>query len=77
MTPNGEATALYGREGVLDSLGLMSIVTGLEEAIEDQSELLVTLADDKALSRKTSPFRTVGTLADFAWEVTSEQIKNV
>ena len=69
----GEATPLYGREGVLDSLGLVSIVTGLEEAVEEKFDVLLTLADEKALARESSPFRTIGTLADYTWALIKEQ----
>jgi hypothetical protein len=38
----------------------------VEQAIQDQYGIAVTLADEKALSQKNSPFKTIGTLADYA-----------
>jgi D-alanine--poly(phosphoribitol) ligase subunit 2 len=62
----GEVAALFGREGVLDSLGLVSFVMAVEQALEDKTGVALTLADEKAMSQRNSPFRTVGTLADYA-----------
>src|SRR5437764_7233576 len=62
----GSETPLFGREGVLDSLGLVALVVAVEQAIEDEYGVSVSLADERALSEGKSPFRTVGALADYA-----------
>ena len=62
-------TVLLGDEGCLDSLALVLLVVGLEEAIEDQYDEIVKLADEKAFSQKHSPYRTIRSLADFAAKV--------
>lgn len=59
-------TPLFGRDGFLDSMGLVTIVVAVEQAIEDELGVSVSLADERALSQRTSPYRTVGTLADYA-----------
>ena len=59
-------TPLFGRQGVLDSLGLVTLVVTLEQKIEDKFGSAVALADEKALSQRQSPFRTVRSLADYA-----------
>ena len=59
-------TELFGRDGVLDSMGLVTLVVSLEQAIEDRFNVHASLADEKALSEARSPFRTVATLADYA-----------
>ena len=59
-----EETILFGRGSSLDSLGLVSLIVDVEQLFEEHGVVL-TLADDKAMSQKTSPFRTVGTLADY------------
>ena len=61
----GRDAPLYGRDGVLDSLRLVSFVVAVEQAIEDELGLTLTLADEKAMSQKHSPFRTVGALTDY------------
>ena len=59
-------TPLFGREGFLDSMGLVTLVVSVEQAIEDELGVGVSLAAERALSQRISPYRTVGTLADYA-----------
>jgi len=60
-----EKTKLYGANGTLDSLALVSFVTDVEEKIADEFDSDVILADEKAMSATTSPFRNVATLRDY------------
>jgi D-alanine--poly(phosphoribitol) ligase subunit 2 len=62
----GEQAPLYGPEGALTSLDLVSLIVGVEQAIEEEFGANITLADDKAFSLMKSPFRTIGTLAEYA-----------
>jgi acyl carrier protein len=62
----GEKTALYGPDAALTSLGLVSLIVGVEQAIEEEFGQSITLADDKAFSLMKSPFRTIGALAEYA-----------
>lgn len=64
--PLSEETRLFGADGILDSMGLVSLVVALEQAIQDRFGKTVGLATEKALSMRNSPYRSVGTLADFA-----------
>lgn len=62
----GEKAPLYGRDGALTSLGLVSFIVAVEQAMEEELGLSITLADEKAFSLTKSPFRTIGTLAEYA-----------
>lgn len=62
----GKDAPLYGEAGVLDSLQLVSLVVAVEQAIQDKFGKTVTLADEKALSMSRSPFRTIGSLTEYA-----------
>jgi len=62
----GEESILYARDSGLDSLSLVSLIIALEENIEETFGVAVTLADEKAMSRKHSPFRSIGALVDYA-----------
>jgi acyl carrier protein len=62
----GADAALYGRDGALDSVGLVSLIAAVEQALEDRFGISVALADERAVSQKHSPFHTIGTLADYA-----------
>ncbi len=58
-----ENTLLFGNS--LDSLGVVLLATELEERINDELKLHITLADERAMSQKTSPFRSVKTLTKY------------
>jgi acyl carrier protein len=59
-------TRLFGSKGLLDSLALVALVIAVEQAIEDKFGIRIELADDKALSQKNSPYRSIQTLADYS-----------
>jgi acyl carrier protein len=65
-------TRLYGPDGILDSLGIVTLVVALEQAIEDTYGVSISLADEKALSQRHSPYRTVGTLSQYAASLLEE-----
>ncbi len=62
----GETTRLFGEGGLLDSLALVSLVIAVEQGIEERFGKRVELSDDKALSQKNSPYRTIGSLSAYA-----------
>ncbi len=64
-------TRLFGSNGILDSIGIVMLITELEEVLEDELSLEITLADDRAMSQKTSPFRNVGTLIQYIEKLAS------
>lgn len=64
-------TQLFGRDSRLDSLGLVNLVVATEARLMD-SGAAVSLADERAMSQKQSPFRTVGTLCDYIAAVLQE-----
>lgn len=59
-----ENTVLVGTDAVLDSLGVVQLIVEVEQRVEQSHGISVTLANDKAMSQRNSPFRTVGVLAD-------------
>ena len=67
-----ESTRLFGENGVLDSMGLVSLVVAVEQSIDEELDVSVSLADEKALSQKNSPYRTIETLAEYAEKLIQE-----
>jgi acyl carrier protein len=69
--PKGKAldkspgTILFGKSGQLDSLGLVSLIVAVEQNIEDEFGVGITLADERAMSQQNSPFKTVAALSDY------------
>jgi acyl carrier protein len=60
-----EDTILFGNGGKLDSLGLVNLIVAIEQGMADQFDMELTLADEKAMSQKVSPFQSVGVLVDY------------
>lgn len=58
-------TVLYDDSGVLDSLGLVTLIVAIEEGIEEEFEVIVALANEKSFFQKVSPFKTVETLVGY------------
>jgi len=58
-------TVLFGPESGVDSVGLVRLVIAVEQGIENQFGIVLTLADDAAVSQRNSPFRSVRRLAAF------------
>ena len=60
---------LFGGGGPLDSMALVNLVVELEELIQDDYGITITLADEKAMSRRTSLFSRVKYLIDYIKEM--------
>jgi D-alanine--poly(phosphoribitol) ligase subunit 2 len=60
--------ALIGKDARLDSLGLVNLIVLVEEKVQQQFGVAITLVDERAMSQSKSPFRTLGSLADFVEE---------
>lgn len=64
----GTDTPLYGGEAGIDSLSLVRLIVAVEGAAARAFGRHVTLADERAMSMRHSPFRTVGSLAQLLHE---------
>ena len=69
-----EETVLFGEGAVLNSLELVSFIVLAEERVNDNLESGgITLTSEKAMSPSSTPFRTVGTLAEYIDELLQEE----
>jgi acyl carrier protein len=68
----GSKAPLFGKDGVLDSLALVSLVVAVEQEIEDELGISISLADEKAISQVKSPFKTIGSLSMYAKSLINE-----
>jgi hypothetical protein len=68
-----EHTPIMGAESPFDSIDLVTFIVTLEQMIEDDWSLLLTLADDRAMSQSISPFKTIGTICDYIELLIKEQ----
>jgi acyl carrier protein len=68
-------SVLYGKNGLLDSLGLVNLIVAIEQNIEDNLEKVITIADERAMSQKQSPFSTIGALVKYINKLVDEENK--
>jgi acyl carrier protein len=61
----GADSALYGPGGVIDSLGLVSIIVELEQLVERDLGATLHLADVSDLPAEAEPFATLGSMAAY------------
>ena len=59
-----DETVIVGPGAVIDSIGVVSLIVDIEQRLEMEHEVSVTLANDRAMSQRNSPFRTPSVLAD-------------
>lgn len=67
-------TALFGLNGHLDSLALVYLVLDVEQRVEESLGVPIILTDDRAMSQRRSPFRTVESLAQYVHSQVNETI---
>jgi acyl carrier protein len=58
-------TPLFGGDDGIDSLSLVRLVLDVEQRVDARFNKAISLADEKAMSARRSPYRSVGALADF------------
>ena len=63
------STSLYGQNGNLDSLGLVRLITNIEEKISELLHKDIAIACEKAMSQKNSPFLNIESLSSFIVEL--------
>ncbi|MFX0201819.1 MAG: hypothetical protein ACFFCW_37390 [Candidatus Hodarchaeota archaeon] len=69
-----KTTCLIGRESVLDSLGLVTLIVNIEQKLVDRYGISVTIADERALSQQKSPFKTVKSLSEYISSLITEEV---
>ena len=68
-----EDSSLFGQNSILDSMGLVHLITSIEQKLEDETGKYLSIADERAMSMESSPFKTVRTLADYITKLINEQ----
>jgi acyl carrier protein len=68
-----ENTVLFGKGSRIDSLSLVSIIVDLEGTFSSEYNTEISLTDDRAMTRKKSPFDSISALVDYIDELLQEQ----
>src|ERR1700733_5757908 len=63
---------LLGPGSALDSISLVTLIVDVEQRVAEECDVTVTLASESAMSRRQSPFRTVGAFADYICELVND-----
>ena len=56
---------LFGSDSVLTSVDLVNFIVMVEDKIREKWQRDISLADEKAMSQKKSPFLSIKTLSDY------------
>ena len=65
-------TILFGGGSSLDSLGLVNLIVAIEQNIEDELDVNISIANEKAMSQKSSPFKTIESLVEYIFKLIKE-----
>ena len=65
-------TMLFGDGSSLSSLALVNLIVAVEEGVEQEFGVAITIADERAMSSRQSPFRTVRSLAEYTMTLVGE-----
>jgi acyl carrier protein len=68
-----EDIILMGPASPLDSLGLVLLIVDVEQALQMKYGLNLALANERAMSLRNSPFRSVNALVDYILMLVQEQ----
>jgi len=60
-----ENTRLFGGKGLLDSMGVVILLSDLEDKLDDEFDIMISLASDSTMSKTRSPFRNIKSLANY------------
>jgi hypothetical protein len=63
---------LFGAGAVIDSLTLVSFIVGLEDRLSEYFGKVISLTDDRAMTREISPFDTFLSLKKYIHELVNE-----
>ena len=66
-------TRLFGEDAVIDSLTLVNIIVDLEEMLENDFGVQISLTDDEAVFREPSPYTSAQSLITYIEELINNQ----
>ena len=69
-------TKLIGDNAVVESIGLVNLIADVEEILDDEYGHVITIADERAMSRVKSPFIDVNALCEYITELIQESKAN-
>lgn len=65
-------TRFIGSKACIDSINFVTLITIIEELIEDKLDKTIHLVNEKAFSSKRSPFYSIATITEYIEELVKE-----
>lgn len=69
-----ESLTLIGSKAPFSSIELVSILIDIEQEINSKYDTTISLMDEKAMSQRNSPFRSVGSLVDYIYDLVNNDV---
>tara|TARA_B110000008_G_C16511359_1_gene380299 strand:+ start:86 stop:397 length:312 start_codon:yes stop_codon:yes gene_type:complete len=69
-------TKLLSQNSSLDSLGIIHILVSIEEQIETEFDVHVSLATEEAMAEDENPFNNIGSIINYAKTLLLKEISN-
>lgn len=66
-------TRLIGSSSIFDSIELVGFIVEVEQELDEEFDIQLQLASERAMSRRRSPFISIRTLTDYILEIINEQ----
>ena len=63
--PKALETPLFGKDGWLDSLGMVNFIVVLEQKILNELKMSINITDDHFMAQQESPLRSVRMLEEY------------
>lgn len=70
--PTSDTSILFGANGYLDSMALVSLLMDIEDALQEQG-IDISLSDEKAMSLARSPFKNIPSITQYLHDVIAAQ----
>ncbi|MBQ9688407.1 hypothetical protein IJV79_02085 [bacterium] len=68
-----DETRFIGSHAAIDSISFVTLVSIIEEIIEDKMDVSIQLVNEKAFSSKRSPFYSIETMVQYIEELIKEE----
>lgn len=66
-------TALFGKNGGIDSFSFVTLISSIEEQIQEQFDKEIYFVSEQVYEKKYNPFATIGSLEEYILEKLQEE----
>lgn len=66
-------TVLFGKSSKLDSLSFINLVVAIETELEEEFDILITIANEEAMTLDFNPYKSVQILSEYILKLIKEE----